>query len=110
MKSINLLVRFLLELAALAALGYSGLHAPSPEWGKIALAIGAPVTLAVLWGLFAAHKARFKLPRFWKAIVGILLLESAALALGFAGQGALAAVFSAAILVNSGLIYRFEYQ
>lgn len=106
MKAINLAIRFLLELCALAALGYAGYRAPLPEVGKIALAIAAPLALAILWGLFAAHKAKYPPPRFWKALVGVVLLEAAALALALVGQVVLAAVFGAVILVNSGLVYR----
>ena len=58
MKAIDLAIRFLLELCALIALGYAGYQAPVPEVGKIAIAIAAPVALAVLGSLFAAHKAK----------------------------------------------------
>jgi hypothetical protein len=50
----NLTVAFLLELCALAALGYWGLRAASGPAAKAALGIGAPLLAAVLWGLFAA--------------------------------------------------------
>lgn len=110
MKAFNLLIRFLLELCALAALGYWGWHAASDEAGRIALVIAAPLTLSALWSLFAAHKAKYPPPRFWKAFVGVLLLESAALALALAEQGVLAGVFGAVILVNSGVVYRLNYQ
>lgn len=104
MKAANLLIRFLLELCALAALGYWGWHATDNEAGRIALAIAAPLLLAILWGLFAAHKAKYPPPRFWKALAGVVLLETAALALELAGQGMLAGVFAAVIAVNSGYL------
>jgi len=110
MKAANLLIRFLLELCALAALGYSGYYAVSGEAARIVLAIAAPLALAVLWSLFAAYKARFPPPRGVKALLGFLLLEAAAGSLVLVGQGELAAVFAAVIAVNSGVIYRMDYQ
>jgi hypothetical protein len=76
-----------------------------PEAGRIALAIAAPLALAVLWGLFAAHKAHFPPPRPMKAFVGLLLLEAAAASLALAGQGELAGIFAAVIAANSALLY-----
>lgn len=55
MKAANLLLRFLLELSALAALGYWGFHVAGGIAG-ILLCIGAPLLFAASWGLFAAHK------------------------------------------------------
>lgn len=109
MKAINLAVRFLLELCALAAMAYAGYHTPLLEAGRVALAIAGPLALAVLWGLFAAHKAKYPPSRFWKALLGVVLLESAAVALVLVGQGVLAAVFAAVILVNSGVLYLLGY-
>jgi len=109
MKAINLLIRFLLELCALWALGYSGYHAAEPEAGRIALAIAAPLALAVLWGLFAAHKAHFPPSRPVKAFVGFLLLEAAAGSLALVGQVELAVTFAAIIAANSALLYILKY-
>lgn len=85
MRSANLLLRFVLELAALVALGYWGLHAAA-GWIGILLCIAAPLLFAVLWGLFAAHKAKWPPLEPWKAVVGFVLLEIAALSLALAGQ------------------------
>ena len=53
MKALNLALKFLLELAALAAFGLWGASITS---GVVAvmLAIGLPVIVAILWGVFAA--------------------------------------------------------
>ena len=104
MRPMNLLVRFLLELSALAALVFAGSR-PARHSVAIVLAIAAPCCFAVLWSLFAAHKARYALPRPAKAIVGVLLLEASAAGLAIAGRPALAAVFAALILANAGLLY-----
>ncbi len=49
---INLIVRFLLEMAALVAVGVWGWK-HSDGWLRFLLAIGTPVLLAVIWGTFA---------------------------------------------------------
>ena len=48
---INLLLRFLLELAMLAIVACWGYHR-FPGWEGIAAAIGFPVGAAILWGVF----------------------------------------------------------
>ncbi|HKO84627.1 MAG TPA: YrdB family protein [Actinomycetota bacterium] len=58
----NLTVAFLLELCALAALGYWGFRTASGPAAKAALGIGAPLLAAVLWGLFAAPGCRSRSP------------------------------------------------
>lgn len=107
MQSVNLLLRFLLELCALAAVAFAGSRAVPNSWA-IVLAVLAPCAFAVLWGLFAAHKARFGLPRMAKALVGLLLLEASAGALGAAGRPVLAGAFALLILVNSSLLYAWH--
>lgn len=103
-RSVNLLARFLLELAAIAALVFAGSR-PARHSLAITLAIAAPCCLAIPWSLFAAHKARFALPRPVKALVGALLLEAAAAALAIAGRAALAGEFAVLILANAALLY-----
>ena len=49
---INLAVRFLLELAALAAVGVWGWK-QSDSWPRFIWAIGLPLLLAAAWGTFA---------------------------------------------------------
>ena len=49
---INLAIRFLLEIAALLAVGVWGWQL-SDGWFKFVLAPGIPIILAVIWGTFA---------------------------------------------------------
>jgi hypothetical protein len=53
----NEVLAFFVELAALVVLGYWGWQA-----GGLALTVALPVLAAVLWGLFAAPRARYKIP------------------------------------------------
>ncbi|MEP6495016.1 MAG: YrdB family protein [bacterium] len=59
MKGINLTIRFLLELALLAALGFWGAHAEQAHstLSRVALAVGAPLIVAIVWGLAISPKA-----------------------------------------------------
>lgn len=110
MKALNLLLRFLLELAALAAVGYWGYHAVEPEPARIALCIAGPIVFAVFWGLFAAHRAKYPPPQPWKAIIGAVLLEVTAVVLALEGQGLWAAIIGVGIAANSVTVYLERYQ
>jgi hypothetical protein len=66
MKALNLLIRFLLELCALASLWYWASHAVSNGPARIALGVSVLSVFALLWWLFAAHRAKFPPPRAWK--------------------------------------------
>lgn len=110
MKALNLLLRFLLELCALYAMGYVGYHLVEGEAAKLALCIAAPIGFAILWWLFAAHKAKFPPPQPFKAIVGAVLLEVTPGVMAWAGQGLWAAVVAVLIVVNSSLVYLRRYQ
>lgn len=61
LKMLNLLVRFLLELCMLAAVGYWGFKTQSGWLMKVLFGIGLPVLIAVLWGLFLAPRATYPL-------------------------------------------------
>ena len=80
-KGMNLLVRFLLELCMLAAVGFWGFQAQSAWPMKILLGIGLPVLIAVLWGLFIAPKATYPLHGPSRLAVELILLGSGAVAL-----------------------------
>jgi len=49
---INLIIRFLLEISALVSVGVWGWNV-SDGWLRFVLAIGIPIILAIIWGIFA---------------------------------------------------------
>jgi hypothetical protein len=57
-KAANLALRFLLELAALAALGYWGATVDADTAARVALGVGLPLAAALFWGMFVAPRAR----------------------------------------------------
>jgi hypothetical protein len=49
---LNLALRFILELSALTAVGFWGWR-QTDSWFRYVLAMGIPVGLAIIWGVFA---------------------------------------------------------
>jgi hypothetical protein len=83
-KAANLTPRFLLELAALAALAYWGW---SVTW---VLALAAPAAWIVLWATFGPPKAKVTLSTLWRIVFEAIVFGAAADALWAAGQEVLA--------------------
>lgn len=96
----NLALRFLLELAALAALGVWGAHAGTTGLLSAILAIAAPLVAVVLWGVFVSPKAYVSVS--WPARLGVELAVFCAAIAGLAVSGfpRLAAVFTAFVIVH----------
>ncbi len=49
---VNLLIRFLMEIAAMLIVGVWGWHETTIVWQQYLLAIGLPVIAATIWGVF----------------------------------------------------------
>ncbi|MFC3799037.1 YrdB family protein [Cohnella sp. GCM10012308] len=99
-KAANLALRFALELAMLAALGYWGFKtdlAPAFSW---MLGIGAPVLAAVVWGAFLSPKASIPLGGGLKLAIELAVFVVAAAALYAAGRQASASALLAVWAVN----------
>ena len=79
-REANLLLRCLLELFALGALGYWGFMTGSATLKKVALGVGAPLVAAVVWGTFLSTRASVQLP--WVLVLHALVFGSAAAGLG----------------------------
>jgi hypothetical protein len=103
-KAANLALRFILELAALAALGYWGATGPAPAPARVLLGVGAPAAAAVFWGAFVAPRARVVLPTAVRMVLGLAVFGSAAAALAARGHGRLATGLGAAAAANTLLM------
>jgi hypothetical protein len=104
---LNLLLKFLLELGALAAVGFWGASiADGPV--AVVLAIGLPLVTAVLWGAFAAPRAQRRLPLRLRAPFELGVFALAALALWGAESAAWGAAFAAIAAVNALLLTAFR--
>ena len=104
-KGANLLLRFLLELCALGALGYWGFKTGSGLVAKIGLGIGAPLIVAVVWAMFVSPQAPVQLSGLLVLILQVLVFGSAAAALAATGHRTLAVVFAAIVVINAVLMY-----
>src|SRR5437763_16150638 len=100
----NLGLRFCLEPAALAALGYWGAQAGRGTAAHILFAISAPLAAAVLWGLFVAPKAAIRVSEPVRLAIELLVFAAATAGLAVADQPVLAAVFAVAAFLNSVLV------
>jgi hypothetical protein len=84
-------LRFVCEMAALAAVAYWGQQAADGVAG-IALAAIAVAAVAVVWGVFLAPKRRLETGRATRLVIELAVWVAAAAALWSAGQPTLAVV------------------
>ena len=98
-KGANLLLRSLLELCALCALGYWGFKTGNATITKIVLGVGAPLVAAVVWGTFVSPRASVQLPGLLVLLLQGLVFGSAAAALVATGHRTLALVFAVIVVI-----------
>jgi hypothetical protein len=98
-------VAFLAELAALAALALGGAALPLGTAGRVVCAVALPVVAAVLWGLFAAPRARVRVPAL-AVVTKVLVLGGAVAALLAVGRPLAAVLLAAAALGGEALTAR----
>ncbi len=103
-RGINLALAFLLELAALVALAVWGWHIGPSTALRVLLAIALPLIAAVLWGMFAAPRARFTVSPWVRDTIKIIVYGLATIGLFVTGHPALAITFAALVIVNTVLI------
>ncbi|WP_119353363.1 DUF2568 domain-containing protein [Azohydromonas sediminis] len=98
----NLTLRFLLELAALAALSVWGARTGATPFTAVVLAVAAPLAAALLWGAFVSPKAW--IAARWPVRLGVELVVFGAAVAGLAATGRreLAAALAAGVLVHEG--------
>lgn len=105
LRIINLGVRFLLELASLAAFGYWGATVRASGALRALLAIALPLAVALVWGLFISPKARYSTGRPGQVGLGLIVFLVAALLLRERGHVAMPAVFAVTAVISSLLLY-----
>ena len=106
MSSVNLALRFLLELTALGALGYWG-WAQTDSWWRVVSALAVVLFAAVLWGTFAVANdssrggsGLVQVPGLARLALELLIFGAAAYALKSVGRPTLAIVFTALVLIH----------
>ncbi|QQE78341.1 YrdB family protein [Alicyclobacillus sp. SO9] len=101
---------FLTELCALAATGYWGFQAGHSVLIRYLLGVGSPVTIAVIWGMFVAPKARIPVSVYIRATMQLVVFCGSGLFLYRAGQHQLALVYIAFALVVLGLTHLLKNE
>ena len=109
MRSINLALRFALELAALAAFGAWGLHAADGP-ARFALAAAAVLAAAGVWGRWMAPTSRRRLADPARLLAEAAFFTAAGVALGGTGRGLLGAAFAAVAVANAGLLRLLHHE
>ncbi|MFG2949786.1 YrdB family protein [Streptomyces adustus] len=94
---------FLLELLALGLLAWWGYTRDIGTAGSLVLAVTAPLGAAVLWGMFAAPKARFTIPYAAQLAVKTVVFGGAALALLVLGGRLPFVWFAVTVVLNTAL-------
>lgn len=107
-KGVNLALLFLLELAALLAVGYWGIVVGPNLALKLVAAIGGPAVLVVAWALFGARKARFRARGAARFVFELVWFGAAVVALFAAGRVVLAAVLGAVCVVSKALAWAWH--
>jgi hypothetical protein len=100
-KLANLALRFILELCALAGLGYWGFQTGRVLIAKIGLGIGAPLLVALIWGTFVAPNASVTVPGLFRLVLELVIFGLAIAAL----HPILALVFGLFVVINRILMY-----
>ena len=104
----NELLAFLLELAAIACLGWWGFSVGHNEVVRVLLGVGTPVVAIVLWSLFAAPKARLRPPLPLVLVVKALVLGGSAAAVYGVGHSLAAVVMAVVVVVNTAVAETFR--
>ncbi|MGH3394781.1 MAG: DUF2568 domain-containing protein [Streptosporangiaceae bacterium] len=107
MKSANLAVKFLLELAAFAAFAYWGARTGTGA-AAVVLAIAAPAAAVVVWGVFAAPRSSRRLPLTARVPLELGVFALAGAALAAAGSVVLAVAFGVVAVLNAVLLTVFH--
>ena len=97
----NLVLRFLLEMAGVIALGVAGFAVAENGPIRLIAAIGLPLLFIVIWAFVVAPNAANGLTQTRKDAIGTVLLMLAAIALGFAGQPGLAIGLGVLVVINA---------
>ncbi|WP_406093246.1 YrdB family protein [Streptomyces sp. NBC_01013] len=99
---------FLVELAALACLFWWGFSLGDGLAVPLLLGTGVLAIAIALWGLFAAPRARIRLPLAGVLVIKAVVLGGGAFALYGVGHPVAAAVLAVVVVVNTGLAQTFR--
>ncbi len=105
LRTVNLALRFALELGALAAAAYFGATISTSALGRAAAGVLLPLAIALFWAAFVSPKARFPTGSIGRAGLGLVVFLTAAGLLWNREHGTLATVYAVAAVVSSIVLY-----
>jgi hypothetical protein len=100
----NLVVRFLCELSALAALAVWGAQAGGSTALNVVLAVGAPLLAAAIWGAWVAPRAGRRAPDPARALIEVVVFGAAVAGLVAAGHAGLGIGLGALAAISGALV------
>ena len=100
----NDFVALMVEIAVFALLVAAGWQADASTLVRILLAVGLPLVAVVLWGLFAAPRARIKSTPL-QVITKLVVLGAGVVAGFLVLSQVLAVIVAAVVVVNTVLMY-----
>ena len=100
----NDFIALIVEIAVLALLIAAGWQADASTLVRIVLAVGLPVIAVVLWGLFAAPRARIRSAAM-QLVTKVVVLGAGVVAGFLVLPPVLAVIVAAVIVVNTVLMY-----
>jgi Protein of unknown function (DUF2568) len=101
LKSINLAISFLLELALLGTVAFWGFSLTLPLLGRVLLGLALPIVVVVLWALFLAPRAKWRVPDLWKPVLALASFVGASVLLIMNGYVAAGSVFVVVAMLNT---------
>lgn len=104
--NLGLVLRFLLELAALISLAMWGADTGQGTIASIVLAIVTPLAAAAVWGAFVAPRARWPVHRSIRLPIELAVFGAAFAALQSMHRPMLAAAFALAVALDYVLLRR----
>ena len=108
LKSINLTLAFLLELAMLAAFAYWGFQVGNTTIMKILLGIGIPLLVAAVWSIFMAPRSPKHLQGAAYLALKVVLFGLAIAALILVGNRTSSIVLAILFAINTILLYVWQ--
>jgi len=103
----NLVLRFLVELATYAALGYWGASVPAPWAVRVALAVATPAAAVAVWTQLLAPRATHRLREPGALVSEVVICVGAAVALAVSASPTLGAVLGATAIANAVVVRVF---
>ena len=107
MRPANLALKFGVELAAIAALGYWGATLDG-DVAPVLAAVAAPLAAAGLWGVLAAPRSPRRLAIRARVPFELAIFALAAAALFAAASTLTAVIFASAVVLNAALLTLFD--